>query len=227
MCAPGSKAWKHRKRWLQLWWLGAACAFVFWSSVQHIIACEVRYLVDSEMDYLMYGAVPLHAQSKSYASEEAMYEITGAQEYVAALAAHDMAHSGSVYITAAFDLAADDPDEVAQGLLDWQAFVSPTQQHLHTLTVQWPTSWVSVADWAHATLLGTHLQHVLETIPAPVHVPSQFPEGLHMAPGAGADAASYLRAAAMSCAGVLLCASRRDNQMRIPPSLHWLLQSKP
>ena len=99
--------------------------------------------------------------------QELWDEINAAQEYIAALAAHDLQGSGLVYLSAALNLATDDPYELQQALADWQSFSSPAQQHLHALTPEWPITWGSVQDLYHASLVGNHIQQLLGTT-APV-----------------------------------------------------------
>ena len=51
-------------------------------------------------------------------SPEVIWEIEGLQDYVFALAAHDLADGGNVYARTAFDLDSPDPASRLQGLTD-------------------------------------------------------------------------------------------------------------
>ena len=143
-----------------------------------MIAYEVTYLVDSETLYLTAGVIPPYAPSKTYISQDAQWEIQGVQEYVAALAAHDLANMGNIFVAAAFDLRSLTVVELLQGHADWRSFWSPAQQHVHALTPQIPISWGSVADEAAATLVGLHAQQTLESnAPSTFWLASYFPGG--------------------------------------------------
>ena len=85
MCVPGSKVWHRRATWFRI-----ACAFIvaslaFYQYVMHAAVCQVRILVETDTDFLLESS-----PAKLYYSEWAQEEVQGAQEYVAALAAHDM-----------------------------------------------------------------------------------------------------------------------------------------
>ena len=75
----------------------------------------------------------------------------GVQRYVATLAAHDLHASTNVFASAAFDLAAQNPTDVAQWLVDWNAFRSPAQNHVHAACHQHPLTWghIGTATYNH------------------------------------------------------------------------------
>ena len=163
MCAPGSKLWDRYSKWVRGWFLVLSCTWWGYWTTQQIIPYDVSYFVESEMAYLAAGVIPPYAPSKTYISQEAQWELQGAQEYVAALAAHDLANTGNVFAAAAFDLRSSSVMELSQGLADWSSFLSPSQQHIHALTAQIPMSWGSIADEAAATLVGLHAQQTWES----------------------------------------------------------------
>ena len=87
-----------------------------------MIAYEVTYFIESEIGYLSEGVIPSYAHSKTHFSQDARLEIQGLQEYVAALAAHDLANTGNVFVLAAFDLGSSSIAELSQGHADWTCF---------------------------------------------------------------------------------------------------------
>ena len=62
------------------------------------------YLVQSAADHFVIDIMSQQVESKWHMSQEAQWEIQGLQTYVAALAAHDLEHSTSPYLSAALDL---------------------------------------------------------------------------------------------------------------------------
>ena len=130
MCAPGSKEWrKHRVFWYLLFALGT-----------HIVAGLAL------LQFLMAFGVQYEVQTpaKTYASTEVLAEIEGLQRYVAALASHDLHDSTGAFAIAAFDLDAPEPTDSLSGHVDWEAFMSPAQQHAHELVAQCPVAWGSL-----------------------------------------------------------------------------------
>ena len=63
---------------------------------------------------------------KEYVSPEALDEIHGLQNYVAALANIEIETGDAVYTQAAFDLAANQPNLIFQGIQDWVSFWGAT-----------------------------------------------------------------------------------------------------
>ena len=104
MCKPGSKEWDRYSKWVRGWFLVLSCMWWGYWTVQQVILYEVTYFVDSEMAYLATGAIPPYAPSKTHISQNAQWELHGAQQYFAALAAHDLANTGDACVVAAFDL---------------------------------------------------------------------------------------------------------------------------
>ena len=73
---------------------------------------------------------------------EAADEVTGVQEYVAALATHDLCCADAVHAVAAFDLASPYVHDIVTGIDDWSCFFSPAQHHVWHLVHSTPLSWV-------------------------------------------------------------------------------------
>ena len=73
---------------------------------------------------------------------EAADEVTGVQEYVAALATHDLCCANAVHAVAAFDLASPYVHDIATGMVDWSCFLSPAQHHIWHLVYSTPLSWI-------------------------------------------------------------------------------------
>ena len=86
--------------------------------LQYVLAFQMQYIIEQEQAYLMDGLIPPYAPSKSYMSQELAWEIEGLQDYVAALATHDLMAPGTPFVTFAFDLDANDPVTIAQGVAD-------------------------------------------------------------------------------------------------------------
>ena len=68
--------------------------------------------------YLPEGVIPPYAPSKTHISQDAQWELQGVQEYVAALAAHDLANTGNIFVVAAYDLGTSSIVELSQGHAD-------------------------------------------------------------------------------------------------------------
>ena len=127
MCAPGSKEWRSRRALLYgllVFAIYAVAGFVVW---QFFLAFGVQYELHWQ------DSVP--GSTKWYAPPEVLDELEGLQEYVAALAAHDIHGSTNAFASAPFDLAAQDPVDVAQGVIDWHASC-PRRSNM--LTPWWP-----------------------------------------------------------------------------------------
>ena len=93
----------------------------------------------------------------------------GVQHYVATLTAHDLHASTDVFAYAAFDLDAQNPTDVTQGLVDWDAFLSPTQHHVPAACHQ------HLLTWGHLeSTTCIHLGH--GTI---ANFPQTTPEGVN------------------------------------------------
>ena len=130
MCAPGSKEWrKHCVFWYRLLARGAHIIAGF-ALLQFLMAFGVQYEVQTP--------------AKTYASTEVLVENEGLQRYVAALASHDLHDTTGAFAIAAFDLDAPEPTDFASGHVDWEAFMSPAQQHVHALVAQCPVAWGSL-----------------------------------------------------------------------------------
>ena len=163
MCAPGSKEWDRYFNWVRGWLL--IMSYTWWGywTAQHIVAYEVTYFVDWEIMFLSQGVIPPYAPSKTHISQDAQWELQGVQEYVAALAAHDLANTGNIFVVAAFDLGTSSIVELSQGHADWICFLSWAQQHLHASTPENPISWGNVADEAAVALVGLYVQRTFES----------------------------------------------------------------
>ena len=92
---------------------------------------------------------------KEYVSPEALDEIHGLQNYVAALANIEIETGDAVYTQAAFDLVANQPNPIFQGIQDWVSFWGPHQAHTHQTVSQMPVAWHSIdnyIDWAEVLI---------------------------------------------------------------------------
>lgn len=121
--------------------MGWACGLAIYRSLLDAVAYEVQYLVSSDVQFLLGGVILPHVPSKDYISDEALQEIVGVQEYVAALASYDQSGSGTLFIGSAFDLNAGDAGSFYRGLVDLRAFFSPAQSHVHLLSAHCPVQW--------------------------------------------------------------------------------------
>ena len=141
MCAPGSKEWRSCRA-LLFGLLALSTYAVAGLAVWH-------FLLAFGVQYELHWQDRTPGNTKVYASQEVVDELEGLQRYVAALAAHDIHGSTHVFASAAFDLVARDPVDVAQGVIDWHAFLSPAQQHAHTMVAQLPLTWGGLSDLAN------------------------------------------------------------------------------
>ena len=83
MCAPGSKAWTRALNYVRC--LLMVAAFFAWMArflVDNIVAYEVAYVVNSEIEYMLTGTIPDYAPSKLHFSQDALDEIDNLQGYV-------------------------------------------------------------------------------------------------------------------------------------------------
>ena len=144
MCAPGSKVWD---RALGLWrWYQA---FVITMTMGYALFASWLMSV-----YLPFELEQFELEYKEYASPDASDEIQGVQNYVAALGNIEVETGNVVYNQAAFDLAADEPLLVFQGIRDWDAFWSPVYAHIHQAVAQQPLTWRCIdnyVDVGHCT----------------------------------------------------------------------------
>ena len=138
MCAPGTKEWRARRVWMLGLLAIAAHVLAGFMLLQFALAFGVQY----EAQWL--NQLP----EKVYIPEEALVEMECLQTYTEALAAHDIHYSTNAFAAAAFDLAASEPVQLARGLLDWASFLSPAQQHAHSMWSQCPLSWAVVCGAA-------------------------------------------------------------------------------
>ena len=106
-----------------------------------IVFYEVASFAYRDIGYSSLGAIPPYASTKLYISFEALWDVEGLRDYVAGLAAYDLADSGNIYAVAAFDLASADKFAMMQGRSDWKSFLSPAQAHAHDLVIESPVSW--------------------------------------------------------------------------------------
>ena len=157
MCAPGSKLWYLFRR--RLWQVHLAVLVLLgsYSVLQYFVAYEVQYFVSRETESVTGDVSMPDGPSKLYMSPEVVWEIEGLQDYVAAMAAHDLVERGPLYINTAFDLNAADPLVLAQGLADFMSFMSPSQSHAHKYILQMPLFWGTAHSVAEARLLGNAL----------------------------------------------------------------------
>ena len=161
MCAPGSKEFTVRLRWLSLalffvWHILRACiGTVFeleylrsgtippgapskWQSDSEVAqhnadldtfvatvaahdVADLPLLPADELEFLLSGAIPPGAPSKWRASTEVLQEMEALDDYVEALAAHDLAGQ-PIYAAAAFDLFSPNASLAAAGWEDWDIF---------------------------------------------------------------------------------------------------------
>ena len=138
MCAPGTKEWRTRRVWMLGLLAIAAHVLAGFMLLQFALAFGVQY----EAQWL--NQLP----EKVYIPEEALVEMECLQTYTEALAARDIHYSTNAFAAAAFDLAASEPIQLARGLLDWASFLSPAQQHAHSMWSQCPLSWAVVCGAA-------------------------------------------------------------------------------
>ena len=97
--------------------------------------------------------IPL-GPSKLYASADALHEIELFDNYIAALAEHDVADGYPIYTLAAFDLCHMDPQQAYIGSLDWIEFHVAMQSGASTL-VRLPLAWdVLVNDVARSAFVS-------------------------------------------------------------------------
>ena len=161
------------------------------------------------------SATSLYAPAKWHMTAEAADDITGVQEYVAALATHDLCCADAVHAVAAFDLA---PPYVPStnlhvwetGFTDWRALWSPSQMHVWSLTPQLPLSWAN----EHQMLAVSHtltMPAVPTAIAAP-DVPPAIPVVLRLR-GGGKRARSTMRAPD-AAGGTVATSLRRTPQRR-------------
>ena len=118
---------------------------------------EVDYLVQSEADNFIHDIFSSQMEPKLHMSLDVQREIQSFQTYVAALAAHDLEHSTSPYLSAALDLLQSgavldvDDNALLQDIVlpyrDLQAFFSPAQVHIHNEVIQEPISWGTLGNW--------------------------------------------------------------------------------
>ena len=126
---PSSQPWCQRRWFL----LVAFVAQVILIDVE-CLARVVAFCVSSGFGFMwqldpFYQAVPsdgapplMSLSSKFYYSHDAIDEIHGVQDYIAALARHDLSVGSAVHVVAAFDLEARSPTLRAQGHRDWASF---------------------------------------------------------------------------------------------------------
>ena len=184
MCAPGSKEWRSRRA-LLFGLLALSTYAVAGLAVWHfLLAFGTQYEV--QVPCLTAGPLASPGRFKTYASAEVLDEFEGLQRYVSALSAHDIHNSTNAFAMAAFDLVAQDPTHVAQGLLDVHAIFSPAQQHAHAMLSQCPLTWGDLAGIAENRLwYGTVVNNV-SAATATVWLAARLP-------GAGKRASTGLR----------------------------------
>ena len=95
---------------------------------------------------------------KEYVSPEALDEIHGLQNYVAALANIEIETGDAVYTQAAFDLAANQPNLIFQGIQDWVSFWGPHQAHTHQTVSQMPVAWHSIDNYIDWCFIDNYLE---------------------------------------------------------------------
>ena len=141
--------------------------FAAFACAQFLLAFDVQW----QLSWLHGVVEPLligGGRTKWYASQEVWDELEGLQRYVVALAAYDIHGSTNVFATAAFDLAEQDPNDVAQGLIDWDAFLSPAQRHVHALCRQHPSTWSDVESAACNHFWDGMIARLQHTSPATI-----------------------------------------------------------
>ena len=161
--------------------------FAAFSCVQFLMAFGVQW----QLSWIHGASEPFWiggGRTKSYASQEVLDEVEGLQRYVATLAARDINGSTNVFAAAAFDLAAQDPADVAQGLIDWDAFLSPAQHHAHAMCHQHPLTWGHLESVAYNHLCHGAVANLPQTAPATIWLTAR-------PPGSGKRASTAMRQA--------------------------------
>ena len=185
MCSPTSK---EGQKWRVLCYLALATTmFAAFSCVQFLMAFGVQW----QLSWIHGASEPFWiggGRTKSYASQEVLDEVEGLQRYVATLAARDINGSTNVFAAAAFDLAAQDPADVAQGLIDWDAFLSPAQHHAHAMCHQHPLTWGHLESVAYNHLCHGAVANLPQTAPATIWLTARLP-------GSGKRASTAMRQA--------------------------------
>ena len=168
MCAPGGKAWTRRLHWAHCLLMVALWVWSAYLSLRRDIANVVAGVVVCETNYLLTGVIPAYAPSKFVLPPCPLLdaELSNVQHYVALLAAHDLETDCATapFAVAAFDLASPSLPLVHSGCLDFAAFLSPAQQHVHALVLYAPVAWATLA-WG--TLLDSPALVPADTAPPP------------------------------------------------------------
>ena len=135
------------------------------------------------------------APSKWHASTEALNEIHGLEDYVAALAAHDLQVEQPSYAIAAFDLDHEHPLANFAGLEDWSSFISPGNP-VFASTAALPLTWGSLGDASFESIVQNHLAGMSgATAPPTLCLTSRLPGGAKKRPAAAAGAPRRRRSA--------------------------------
>ena len=182
MCDPGSKRWLFYRRLCWQAYIVIALLLQMFAWLQNRVAYELVYLQSQDMSFNILDMWTPQIPSKLYASPEAVWEVEGMQNYVAALSAHDLAVPGDVHAIAAFDLASTDPNTLTQGLADWMSFLSSSQGHVFGTVGQMPVSWGMLRQTVTGRLFSLIIGHRDFVSPADVPEDSfdlicSFPQG--------------------------------------------------
>ena len=143
--------------------------------------------------------------SKWYYSQDALDVIHGAQEYIAALARHDLRGGSNVYVAAAFDLAAPNPNVRARGCRDWVAFCR-RGSNLLVPTPAVPITWGEI--WVHG--LGSHARRSATQV-----------VGGHTLPDAWEDRTAVSGAGAVAAPTLWLTTRLRGGAPKVAPASGW------
>jgi len=180
MCSPGSKAWTS-------WWQMLS---ILWFCVGMLIfrSCVHEWQLTSPT----LTPPPSHGY-KWHASPEAVWEVEAVQDYLGALAAHDMHEGTATFVATAFDLFHDNITMALFGLADYDAFLH-THNFANVQLDQLPTTWGFVIDDALC-----HIDSVLsrtvcrEVAPWTLHLTAGLRGGMDSAGSAAPSSAETPR----------------------------------
>ena len=150
------------------------CAFVQMAWYCHWLP---TFQLALEVGYTFHGGWLQDVPSKWNTTAEVLNDVHGLEDYVAALATHDLQVEHPIYAAAAFDLNHANSIANAQGLDDWNAFMSPGNPAFAS-TAALPLSWGSLVDATPGSTIQSHLADMSgATAPPTLFLTARLPGG--------------------------------------------------